>query len=60
MLRFGAIEIAEADVKRLSGPALIQRLMAEGASRLTAERMLAIERGTAEPGRARTHTLSRR
>jgi len=35
-------------------------LVADGASRLTAERIIAIERGDAEPGRARRHTQSRR
>jgi hypothetical protein len=40
--------------------ALVQRLVAEGASRLTAERIVAIERGDAEPGRARRHPQSRR
>jgi hypothetical protein len=39
---------------------LVQRLVAEGASRLTAERIAAIERGDAEPGRARRHPQSRR
>ena len=39
---------------------LVQRLVAGGASRLTAERIAAIKRGDAEPGRARRHPQSRR
>ena len=38
----------------------VERLVAGGASRLTAERLVAIERGDAEPGRARRHALARR
>lgn len=34
----------------------VERLVADGASRLTAERIVAIERGLAEVGRARRHT----
>jgi hypothetical protein len=60
MVRFGTIEIAEADAKRLSSATLVERLVANGASRLTAQRMVEIERGSAEPGRARPHTTARR
>jgi hypothetical protein len=37
----------------------VEQLVAGGASRLTAQRIVEIERGTAEAGRARRHTLSR-
>ena len=37
-------------------PATVERLVADGASRLTAERIVAIERGLEEVGRARRHT----
>jgi hypothetical protein len=37
----------------------VDRLVEAGASRLTAERIVAIERGLAEAGRARRHTTSR-
>jgi hypothetical protein len=57
---FGRIELAEVDVKRLSSAALVDRLVASGISRLSAERMVAIERENAEPGRARTHVQARR
>jgi hypothetical protein len=46
-------------VKKLGGAAAVERLVAGGASRLTAERIVAIERGLAEPGRARRHVTSR-
>jgi hypothetical protein len=58
--RFGKIEIADAEIKALSSTALFERLVASGVSRLTAERFVAIERGTAEPGRARPHAVARR
>jgi hypothetical protein len=58
--RLGGLEIAGAELKKLSGAALIERLVASGFSRLGAERMVAIERGTAEPGRARTRAHARR
>jgi len=53
------IEIPVADVKKLSGAAAVERLVADGTSRLTAERIVAIEQGLAEPGRARRHVMSR-
>jgi len=53
-----SIEIA-ADVKRLSGADAVERLVADGTSRLTAERIVAIEHGLAEPGRARRHVTAR-
>jgi hypothetical protein len=56
----GRIEIAERDARMLSVAALVERLVAEGTSRLSAERIVAIARGTAEPGRARSHAQSRR
>jgi hypothetical protein len=37
----------------------VERLVEAGASRLTAERIVAIERGLAEVGRARRHTTAR-
>jgi hypothetical protein len=38
----------------------VERLVHEGASRLTAERIVAIERGAERVGRARRHTTSHR
>jgi hypothetical protein len=54
------IEIAVREMKGLSETAVVARLVESGVSRLTAERIVEIERGSAEPGRARTHTTSRR
>jgi len=47
-------------VKKLGAGAAVERLVADGTSRLTAERIVAIEQGLAEPGRARPHVTSRR
>lgn len=60
MASLGKIEIADADMRSLSSAALVERLVASGASRLTAERFVAIERGSAEAGRARPHPVARR
>jgi hypothetical protein len=38
----------------------VERLVDEGASRLTAERIVAIERGAESVGRARRHSTSHR
>jgi len=56
----GGTQIAAAHMKKLSAAAAVERLVADGTSRLTAERMVAIEQGLAEPGRARAHAMSRR
>jgi hypothetical protein len=37
----------------------VERLVADGASRLTAERIVAIERGVETVGRARRHAVAR-
>ena len=58
--RFGSVEITEFELRMLSSPALVDRLVGGGISRLSAERMVAIERGSAEAGRARRHTQARR
>jgi hypothetical protein len=47
-------------MKGLSKATVVTRLVESGVSRLTAERIVEIEHGSAEPGRARTHTTSRR
>jgi hypothetical protein len=58
--RFGQLELARDEAEQLSTAAIVERLIAIGTSRLTAERIVAIERGNAEPGRARNHGLPRR
>jgi len=57
--RFGKLELSgdEATVTRAT---LVERLVEAGASRLTAERIVAIERDGAQPGRARPHSQARR
>lgn len=57
---FGKVEIADTEVERLSSVALLERLVAGGVSRLTAQRIVEIQSSTTEPGRARPHTTSRR
>jgi hypothetical protein len=55
--RLGGLEIAGAELKKLSGAALIERLVASGFSRLGAERMVAIDEGRPSRGvRARART----
>ena len=54
------IELADPAMRELSNSALVERLVVSGYSRLTAERFVEIERGTAEAGRARPHTTARR
>jgi hypothetical protein len=55
MARFGKVEIPQAEAERLSTAALVERLVASGMSRLTATRMVELERGDEEVGRARRH-----
>jgi hypothetical protein len=57
--RFGRLELEPEEAERLSTAAIVERLIAIGTSRLTAERIVAIARGGAEPGRARNHGLRR-
>jgi hypothetical protein len=47
-------------VSQLRDWEVVDRLVEAGSSRLTAERIVEIERGEAEPGRARPHGMSRR
>jgi hypothetical protein len=47
-------------VSRLRDSEIVDRLVEAGSSRLAAERMVEIERGDAEPGRARPHGMARR
>jgi hypothetical protein len=58
--RFGRVEMTERELRMLSSSALVHRLVESGISRLGAERMVAIERGDAEAGRARRHTQAHR
>jgi hypothetical protein len=58
--RVERVGISDSDMEALSTAVLVDRLVAGGVSRLTAERFLEIQRGSAEAGRARPHLLSRR
>jgi hypothetical protein len=58
-LRLSTIGITEEQVRELSSATLVDRLVATGSSRLSAERIVAIERGLADAGRARSHAKGR-
>jgi hypothetical protein len=60
MARFGKLEIPDAEAKQLTRAALVERLVENGTSRLTAERIVEIERGASEASRARPHKQARR
>jgi hypothetical protein len=59
MAWFGRVEIPDAELARLTDDAFVERLVERGVSRLTAHRIVAIQRGSAEPGRARRHAQAR-
>jgi hypothetical protein len=53
------IQLAVREMKALSNSMVVERLVAAGVSRLSAVRIVEIEREACEPGRARTHSMSR-
>jgi hypothetical protein len=55
---FGALEIDNAELRFLSNAQIVERLVASGVSRLSADRIVAVQRGGLEPGRARRHGQS--
>jgi hypothetical protein len=57
--RLDRAEVTEAEAKMLTWASPVERLVAGGISRLSAERIVEIEQGSAEPGRARRHTQAR-
>jgi hypothetical protein len=57
--QFGSLELSDSQAIRLRDWELVDLLVEAGSSRLTAERMVEIERGKAEPGRARPHGKAR-
>ena len=57
--RFGKLEIPDREAVRLTDAQLAARLVEMGATRLTAERFVAIERGKDTPGRARRRGYQR-
>ena len=54
------IQLAVREMKALSNAMVVERLVDAGISRLSAMRIVEVERNACEPGRARTHTMSRR
>jgi hypothetical protein len=57
--QFRSLSLTDSEVSRLRDWEVVDLLITAGSSRLTAERMVEIERGVAEPGRARRHTARR-
>jgi hypothetical protein len=54
------LAISRAEARALGRRELVERLVENGSSRLTADRIVALELGADEPGRARSHTYARR
>ena len=54
------IQLAVQEMKALSNAMVVERLVDRGVSRLSAMRIVEVERSACEPGRARAHTTSRR
>ena len=52
--------LSEADAKRLDRASLVERLVAHGVSRLSADRIASVLKGEADAGRARRHTQAHR
>jgi hypothetical protein len=57
---FGELELTKAEAEELSDAAIVERLVDTGHSRLTAARIVEVERGEGELGRARPHKTGRR
>jgi hypothetical protein len=57
---FGELEFTEAEAAKLSDAAIVERLVETGVSRLTAARIVEVERGDGEVSRARPHSTARR
>jgi hypothetical protein len=58
MVRFGGLELTEAEAELLSDASIADRLVETGVSRLTAARIVELARG-ADFGRARPHRARR-
>jgi hypothetical protein len=57
---FGGLEIADSELRFLSDAMIVERLVDSGVSRLSAERIVEVQRGDIEPGRARRHAQGHR
>ena len=53
------LELSELEANSLTDEGLVLRLVDAGVSRLTGERIVALGRGSIDPGRARPHGQSR-
>ena len=58
--RLSLFAISKDEARMLGRSGLVERLVEEGTSRLTADRIAALEFDNDEPGRARYHTHARR
>lgn len=57
---FGTLEITDSELRFLSNAMIVERLVDCGFSRLSADRIVAVQRGAVEPGRARRHAQGNR
>jgi hypothetical protein len=57
---FGKLELSAVAAQTMSNSAIVAMLMESGTSRLSAERIVEVEREGADAGRARSHPQSRR
>jgi hypothetical protein len=57
---FGSLEIANSELRYLSNAMIVERLVASGVSQLSADRIVTVQRGLDEPGRARRHAHGHR
>jgi hypothetical protein len=57
---FGVLEIRNSELRYLSNAMIVERLVESGVSRVSADRIVAVQRGQVEPGRARRHGHSHR
>ena len=59
IVRFGPLELTAAEAKTMSSTVIVARLVEGGMSRLSAERVVEVQRGGHQSGRARFHPQSR-
>lgn len=57
---FGTLEITDSELRFLSNAMIVERLVDSGFSRLSADRIVSVQRGDVEPGRARRHAQGNR
>jgi hypothetical protein len=57
---FGTLKIRNSELRYLSNAMIVERLVESGFSRVSADRIVAVQRGQVEPGRARRHAHGHR